>query len=179
MAEPITLEQAKQHLRLSVSDTSEDAVIDSAITDARGWVEDYTGLMLSNRNIRETISGFGDTLRMWPISEIFAVQYRDTAGSEVELPADAYFMQAAIRPALLFSLGGAAWPALYPESRITIFARAGFVNAEEINNFSPNLLRAMKVLITEFYDNRGAPELSPAATDAAKRLCRSKKRWAI
>lgn len=175
MTEPITLEQAKQHLRLSVNDASEDAVIESVITDARGWVENYTGLLLSSRNLHEAISGFGATLRMWPISEIFAVQYRDAGGVETELPADAYFMQAASRPASLLPLGDARWPAIYPGSHITIFARAGFVNAEEITNFSPNLLRAMKVLITEFYENRGAPELSEHAEEVARRLCSATK----
>lgn len=47
MAEPITLDDAKRQLRIDGSD--DDEFLETAISDARGWIEDYTGLISTLR----------------------------------------------------------------------------------------------------------------------------------
>lgn len=177
--EPITLEQAKAHLKLPDSSTSEDLVIESAIADARGWIEDYTGLVLVRRQITQTISGFARTLRAWPIISIDSIRYRGRDGVDAVLPGNTYFAQITRRPASVLQATGIVWPSLYPGSAVIVTATAGFADANAINAFSPNIMRAMKVLLSEYYDNRGAPELSEHAENVAKRLCRSKKQWSV
>lgn len=41
MTEPLTLDEAKAQLRVTGDD--DDALIEAAIADARGWIENYTG----------------------------------------------------------------------------------------------------------------------------------------
>ena len=49
MAEPVSVDTAKLHLR--VTDTSEDTLIGGYITAAREWVENYTGQILVQREV--------------------------------------------------------------------------------------------------------------------------------
>lgn len=51
-SEPVTLADAKQHLRTITGDTSEDdAIIKPIITAAREYCEEYTGLALARQTI--------------------------------------------------------------------------------------------------------------------------------
>ncbi|CAN5318049.1 hypothetical protein BH11PSE5_BH11PSE5_20750 [soil metagenome] len=173
--EPVTLDEAKAHLRLGAGDAGEDDVIRSAITEARGWVEQYTDLVLVRRQLTENISSFAKPLRKWPIVSIDAVTYVGAEGVEQELPVEGFHAQISQRPAALLPLSG--WPALLPRSPIAVKFTAGFADFSEINALSPNIIRAIKTLVTEFYDNRGAPEMSASAEGAAKRLCRPFRIW--
>lgn len=53
--EPVTLAEAKLHLR-AYSATTEDAAITALITGGREWVEDYTGRALVDQTWRLTVS---------------------------------------------------------------------------------------------------------------------------
>jgi hypothetical protein len=57
VAEPVTLAEAKIHLRTFASDTSEDNLISQLITSARQWAEEYTGRALVDQQWRVTVNG--------------------------------------------------------------------------------------------------------------------------
>lgn len=82
--EPITLAEAKKHLR--VDSSADNALIEDAIVSAREWVEGYTGVLLTRRTVTERISAFADhtKLRAWPIAAglPLTLVYRDTADDE-------------------------------------------------------------------------------------------------
>lgn len=174
MAEPISLEDAKRQLR--VLSTDEDAFITSAIVDARGWIENYTGLVLTRREVVEVLPCFGAQLSTWPIASIDAVTYFDTDGQEVILQEAEYFAQIARRPAYL-TAGG--WPTVRDGSPIEVTMTAGFATPDAVSAFSPNLLRAMRILVAGFFSDREAGGLAGDVEIAAKRLCRSFRRWRV
>ena len=174
MAEPLSLDQAKAQLR--VLDDEEDAAITSAIVDARGWIEDYTGLILTRREVVEVVPAFGDRLRAWPIASIDGVAYLDTAGVETILPTVDYFAQIARRPA---RLSATAWPSIYGGSTVEVTMTAGFATPEAVEAYSPNLMRAMRILVAGFYNDRETGGLAGDVDVAAKRLCRNLKRWTV
>lgn len=174
MAELITVEQAKAHLRVDGSD--EDGLIGDIIVDARGWIESYTGLILTRRTVREVLPRFTSRLRSWPIDTIDSVTYIDTSGVGQLLDASLYVSQVAARPCALL---GKSWPGLYLGSRITVELTAGFASADAVKEFSPNLMRAMKLLIAGYYHDRETGGLTADVEEAAKALCRCLKDWRI
>jgi uncharacterized phiE125 gp8 family phage protein len=174
MAEPISLEDAKRQLR--VLSTDEDAFITSAIVDARGWIENYTGLVLTRREVVEVLPSFSAQLSTWPIASIDAVTYFDTDGQEVILQEAEYFAQIARRPAYL-TAGG--WPTVRDGSMIEVTMTAGFATPDAVSAFSPNLMRAMRILVAGFFSDRETGGLAGDVEIAAKRLCRPFRRWRV
>jgi uncharacterized phiE125 gp8 family phage protein len=174
MAEPISLEDAKAQLRILSDD--EDSVITAAITDARGWIEDYTGLILTRRAVTEVVTGFGDVLSTWPIVSIDSVDYTDADGADQALVDTDYFAQIARRPARIVAR---SWPRILTGSTVAVTMTAGFATPEAIQLFSPNILRAMRILVAGFFNDREAGGLAGDVEVAAKRLCRSLKRWTV
>ncbi|KMS54717.1 head-tail connector protein [Sphingobium cupriresistens] len=174
MAEPIALEQAKAQLRVDGDD--EDQVIRDAIVSARGWVERYTGLVLTRRAIREALPAFGYRLRAWPVVSITSVSYFDPWRAAHTLDADLYMLDASSRPARLLA---SSWPRYLLNSRVTVEMQAGFADAAAINEFEPVLMQAMRQLLAGFYHDRETGGLAGAVEDAARDLCRPLKTWTV
>lgn len=174
MAEPIELAEAKAQCR--VLHNSEDAFFSGAIADARGWVERYTGLILTRRSVQEAMPAFNARISAWPITSIDAVSYVDVDGIAASLDGAAYVGQIARRPATLLA---ATWPTIYAGSAVTITMTAGFESAAAIRAYNPNLMRAMLLLIAGYYADRETGGLAGDVETAAKNLCRSAKRWTL
>lgn len=174
MAEPITLEDAKQQLRIDGND--DDIFLETAICDARGWIEEYTGMVLTRRTVVEVLPSFSTQLRAWPIASIDGVTYLDADQTEQLVPEGDYFAQISRRPAGLIS---SAWPTVYSGSAIEVTMTAGFASPSAINDFSPNIMRAMRILVAGFYADRETGGLSGNIASSARSLLRNFRRWAI
>lgn len=163
MVEPVSLELAKQHLRAG---DDEDAVISSCIVSARGWVENYTGQILTQRRVSEAIDGFTDRLVTWPIAGVFSVTYADAARSRVTLPADVYDVAAVARPARLSLNSGKTWPSVAPgPGQIIVELDAGYDDPSDI---PPGMIRAMLMLIGGYYADRETGGLAGEIENAAR-----------
>ena len=173
MAEPISTAEGKKHLR--VETTADDALIADKIIAAREWVEDYTGLVLTRREVTEAIGAFSaqTRLRAWPLAdEPISIVYRDFAGAEQTI-ADAT-LWALSRPAIIYPADGAVWPCgstMTGPASVTF--TAGYATAADV----PQVLKqAMLVMLTAFYDDRPGGEIFVAAERSAKTLCRRYRR---
>ncbi|WP_416463194.1 head-tail connector protein [Sphingomonas sp. VDB2] len=174
MAEPITLEDARR--QLNICDVEDDAFLTDAIVDARGWIEGYTGLILTRRTVTKVLPSFCDALKAWPIVSIDNVAYVDTSRADAVLASDAYFAQIAARPARLVAT---SWPAIYPASQITVTMTAGFASPADIKEFSPKIMRAMRILVAGFYHDREGGDVFVKAENAARGLCRDYRRLCV
>lgn len=177
MAEPISLDEAKRELR--VDGNSDDTSIADNIVAAREWVEDYTGLVLTRREVTESIRGFDDPIRLraWPVDlgEAVEIAYRDSSGiDQAVVGASA---RSIARPAVIYPAAGSRWPANAAVSgQIDVTFTAGFADSADI----PKVLkRAMFVMLTAFFEDREGGELFTAAEASAKSLCRRHKRWTL
>lgn len=90
MATLITLADAKAHVRRT--DTSEDTIITAYLNAAIQWVENYTGHLLTQREIEDAFPFWGEylTLRHQPITvgeptPTFTIEYTDEDGNDAEL----------------------------------------------------------------------------------------------
>lgn len=90
IVEPVTLVEAKAHLR--VFHSSDDALISGQIAAARQYAENFTGRALVIASWRQTLDWFCTPIRpaLWPVSEIDAITYLDSDGVRQALDASAY-----------------------------------------------------------------------------------------
>ena len=174
MAQPISLAEAKVHLR--VDTTADDNLIEDSIVAAREWAEDYTGLVLTRREVTETLPAFSARMRLraWPIvdDEPILVSYRDTSG--VNQSIENAELNIAARPGLIFPFLGQQWPWHGTvDGSIYVTFTAGYAGPAEI----PKVIKqAMLIMVTAFYEDREGGEMFGAAESSAMKLCRRYKR---
>jgi uncharacterized phiE125 gp8 family phage protein len=151
MAEPVTLEEAKVHIRVTADD--EDDLITALIIAARQWVEMFTGLILVEREVFDAFDSFDCmALSGWPIASdaTLVVGYVDGAGDTQA--ADDWWLKTGRRPARVSSTVGATWPTPYEGSEVvTVTYTAGYATPADV----PQALKqAMLLLIGHWYSRR-------------------------
>ena len=162
MAEPITLAEARKHLDLTRDD--QDEMIESMITAAREWVENYTGLSFDGDAVTQTFRCFraGITLLVWPADENaeVTVAYLNSAGEPVEVTGARLWRAA--KPARLLPPLNGAWP-----------TDADGSIAVTVTGVPFSLKAAIKLLAADLYNQREetAVGVSIQASGAVKNLC--------
>ena len=174
-AEPVSLAQAKAHLR--VDSDAEDALIASLIITSRLHVEAALGLALLTQSWTWLIDAWPDLgelrLPLRPIQSIGSVRVYDEAGVAQTLSPDTYSLDGAGAPARLVRGRGRIWP---PPGRsangIEVALSAGFGdNPEDV----PQPIRqAVLLLVAHWYEHRepldlGAPT-APIPADVSQLL---------
>lgn len=152
--EPITLAEAKAHLR--VDGTDDDAYITALITAARERIEDY----LDRALIQQTLVYTRDR---WPqgneialpggkVLSVVSITYKDTAG--IEHPFTGYLADTESVPGRIVLAYGASWPgdALHPLNPVRIEYTAGYGSAAA--NVPQKIKQAILLLIGHLYEHR-------------------------
>lgn len=124
--EPVTLEEAKAHLRIDYD--AEDALIASYIAAAREYCEVVTGLALAPATWEARLDAFpaGATeLPYPPLVEVESVRYRDAHGDEVTLDPAGYTVDTLAKPGTIAPVD--AWP---DGSDVRIRYRAGYADGQ-------------------------------------------------
>ncbi len=156
--EPVTLAEAKAHLRLDATD--EDALVLVLIRAAREYLEAATGLCLIARPLRLYLDDWPGTrvieITRGPVQTIETVTVYDAAGLPVEVDLAGYVLDGTARPARL----------VLPErpetaravNGIEIDFTAGF--GESGADVPDGLKRALLLHVAAMFELRGV--LSPA-----------------
>ena len=142
--EPVTLLEAKQHLRVDVDD--DDALIGSLIAAARQAAETITGRQLMTARWKLVLDAFpgatfmhagtGTTfslpahavlLAKCPVQSVISIEYLDMNGNLQTMPTSDYVLDAACEPARLSPAFGKSWPPTLPQiGAITVTFDAGY-----------------------------------------------------
>ncbi len=154
-SEPVTLDEAKSHLRVEVPD--DDLLIGALIMAAREEVERRTWHSLMTQTL-EVVYDFWPLKRYIelprpPLQSVTSVIYRDANNTPTTWDAGDYLVAADQIPGKVVPQWGKHWPSLTlaPVSGITIRFVAGWSNAANV----PKLLKqAMLLLIGLWYENR-------------------------
>lgn len=170
MAIPVSLDDAKQHLRLELDDDTQNDLVLGWIADAAGWVENYTGHILEARDVTESFVGFdAPQLKAWPIkpAAVPVLTYEASGGAIV--PITDVRISLVRRPARVVPWVGSRWPSLPVAPPVNVTVRAGY----EAGDIVPgNFRRAMLMLIGAYDADREGGDVLAKAEKTAKSICR-------
>lgn len=147
-SEPVTLAEAKLHLR--VDGTDEDALITGLIATARDYVARYTGSFIAPCTLEVRCDTFADftTAPILPLGAVTGVSYVATDGTSQILSSSVYEARSDGLTASIALKAGQSWPAIQTGSRITVTATVGYVA------IPPAIKQAMLLLLGDWYRMR-------------------------
>lgn len=180
-AEPVTVDELKEHLRIPAGDTSEDGVLGDMIAEAREEIEQAAGMALITQTWRLAIDQWPSghqswwdgvrqghmnqihgpesashlTLPRYPLLSVSSVKtYDDDDAETVVVIADVFNVDTISRPGRMTLKGGATWPsAMRSSNAILIEYTAGY--GPDATDVPAPLRRAVKVMASYLYSHRG------------------------
>jgi len=160
----ISVDEAKQHLRVESDFTDDDALIESYARAAQDAVERLTSQILTVREMELAVRGFPCSaieLPREPVTAITAIAYLDGSGGAAELEAGDWRWSES-NPGQVLPAIGTSWPAAYDEDgSVRVTFEAGY----EEGLCPASLIAAVKLLLGHFYTNREAVVTGTIATD--------------
>jgi uncharacterized phiE125 gp8 family phage protein len=172
--DPITLAQAKAHLRVDHSD--DDTLIEALIAAATQYCDGPHGF-LGRALIQQTWDLYLDEFPSWrgsgfyrnrryghaieiplpPLISVAGVFYLDTAGDEHEIDAASYVVDPISEPGRVVPARGACWPTVCDTNAVRVRFTAGYVdatNSPATDNVPKPIYAGMLLYIGDLYANR-------------------------
>lgn len=154
-SEPISLSEAKLHLKVESGETTDDNLISSLIVSARRHCEQYTNTQLISATWDVYFDKFEDEMRIFksPVTSISYVKYYNASNVLTTLDAANYVTDIVSEPARVTLAYGYQWPSEYDRTNaINIRFVSGYANAAAVPD---DLKSGMLLYISYLYDNRG------------------------
>lgn len=157
-AAALALDRFKDHLRLATGFDAgdlQDGILEGFLRAALSAVEARTGKALIERNFALSLTGWrspaGQALPLAPVSAVTAVHLIDATGTETEVDADTYWLEADThRPCL--RPRGAALPSIPTNGRMRVRFVAGY--GPSFDDLAPDLAQAVFLLAAHYYEYR-------------------------
>lgn len=160
--EPISLADAKLHLRIETADTWQDDQIDLLIAAARAKLETDLGYPVMRQTLRTELDSFPLQPVLCPAvwlgggagAAVDSIVYIDSAGASQTLDPAGYVVDAVSAPAMVLPAPNTIWPAVLRQpGAVKITWTAGWTSAAAV---PADLVHAMKLLIGHWFENREA-----------------------
>lgn len=156
--EPVTLDEAKVHLR--VDDDTEDAYIESLIAAAREWCENYQRRAYITQVRELQLDGF--PRRPWirlprpPLQQVTAIKYVRADGTEAIFDPSLYVVDTASQPGRVLLAPEASWPSvdLQPGGAVRITYTCGYGDTPD--TVPAGVRAAILLLVGHWYAHREA-----------------------
>jgi len=159
--EAITLQEAKDHLRIG-SDMTDDARVARLIVAARLEFEQFTNRILMSSTWDAYLDSWpddGKILVPGPVTSITTIKYQDTADAQQTWSSSYYVADLVSEPARIALAYGQTWPLIYYETNnIVIRFVGGYANAGSVPE---DIKTGLYFAIQSIYD--GNPELMKVA----------------
>ena len=156
--EPITLDEAKTHLRVLTSD--DDAYITDLIKVARRKVEYDLRRALITQTWKMYLDDFpanGDVILIPypPLQSITSIKYYDTSNEQQTWSNTEYELDIYSEPARVAEVYGYTWPSVYDKlNAVEIIFIAGY--GDDATDVPWTVKQAILMLIGHYYENREA-----------------------
>lgn len=189
VAEPVTLERAKLHLRVDFND--DDELITGLITAAREATESMMNRVIFDQAFLLTLDQFpcAPSVNTYPagthgaltmfsaffswysikvprskLKSVTSITYVDTDGSTKTLDSALYNVDANGEPGRIVPRNGQSWP--YPDSYVpgsvkVTFVAGSYGDGTDITKCPASIAQAMLLLIGHWYANREAASEKP------------------
>ncbi|NSW92315.1 MAG: phage head-tail connector protein [Firmicutes bacterium] len=154
--EPITLEEAKAHIRVDGAD--EDILITSLITTAREYCESFQNRAYITQVWELILDAFPASpfnIPRPPLQSVDSIKYTDSDGLETTFDSTNYIVDTDSEPGRVALATGIVWPSMTLKSigGVKIRFTAGYGDAAAV----PMMIKqAMLLLIGHWYENREA-----------------------
>jgi len=172
-SEPITLDEAKAHLRQDVS--AEDSLIETLIQVAREHTENVTGRALITQTWKYALDDFPPfywqphnhrhhvhdqhaiRLPKAPVQSVESVEYVAPDGSNQTVDASVYRVDSVSEPARVTEADGSHWPTTNSVTNaVTLTFKAGY--GDTASDVPAAIRQAILLLIGHWYDHRRTVE---------------------
>lgn len=167
--EPVSLAEAKLHLRVDDDQTAEDALILGLIRAAREQTEAQTRRALVTQTWDARYTAFPDDngrleLPRAPLQSVASVAYLDSTGATTTLDPGDYMVDTASEPGAVVLAYGGAWPTptLYPLAPVRVRFTAGY--GEGAGDVPESIRAAMLLLVGHLYEHREAVVTASSAS---------------
>jgi uncharacterized phiE125 gp8 family phage protein len=154
-SEPITLSEAKAHLR--VDGTADDAYITALITIARQAAEHEAQRSFAPQTLRVRASQWGDGIPLprGPVNAVSHVRYQDSSNTQQTLATAAYYLDRSMPEPVVRVAYGYTWPSLHPRSDVIEVQYTAGTWQTAAGVESPRAaLQYMLLLIGAMFENR-------------------------
>lgn len=160
-AEPITLADAKLHLRVDGDD--EDSLIESLVVAARRWIEQTHGLALVTQTWDGALARFprGSEIMVpkYPLVSVTSITYHDDdLSTSTVFSSSSYQVDTRPRPPRIVLKNGSSWPTDSLRLSSGVVVRAVFGFGDPVN-VPPGIVHAMRLLVANMYEHR-EPEVT-------------------
>lgn len=158
--EPVTLAEAKEHLR--ILHTDEDDYITALISAARDWCERYIDLAIPQQTVTLRLDAFPDDrsaiqLPFANLLSVTSVAYLDSDGDSQTVATSVYGENLTAKPAEIYLKANQVWPSdeAQQDQAVTIVYEAGFAEVVSGVQDCPKAVKqAILLIIGHFYENR-------------------------
>lgn len=160
--EPVTLVEAKSHLRVDGSD--DDVLIADLISAAREYVEQVTSRHLITQSLTYYGESFNADIELKAgLQSVTSINYTDTDGNNQLLDTSLYSVDTASFVGAVYPSYGNSWPsARYEKNAVQIEFIAGYGSADDV---PVPIKQAMLLLIGHFYQNRESVMVGVSVTE--------------
>jgi len=156
--EPITLEEAKLHLR--IDDAADNALITNLIVTARQFVENYTRRTLITTIIEKTydVPSYSFSLPSPPLQKVTKIEVVNDAGEKTEVDSSIYnYDSSTDLPGRVQLKQGCVWPDHRGFASFIVTFTAGYGDAPAD---VPEMLRqAILQVLAHYYEKRQSEEI--------------------
>jgi uncharacterized phiE125 gp8 family phage protein len=166
-SEPLTLDEAREHLRITPFGSPlahpDDDLITGLIVAARQFCENYLQRALPTQTIQFPIDSFSGKIAvpLRPVQSIVEITYIDTNGAQQTL-ADTVYTLDEFKGEIVLKYGQ-RWPATRSDvNAVLITAEVGYTDGQSPDNnpIPYDIKSAMKLIIGNLYENRQQDVLS-------------------
>ncbi len=165
-SQPITLTEAKTHLREESSD--QDSLITTFIGSATGYAEAFLGRAFVSRTLDYYLDEFPTEaiqLPLPPLIDVGGVFYTDTDGIEQEFTD--FEVDTASEPGRIYLAPSASWPTPRESANaVRVRYRAGYVDTDaspDTGSIPDDLKAALLLIVGTLYENRETVAIGQSA----------------
>lgn len=179
-AEPVSLAEARNHLRIDSDMTDDDALIGMLVSAARRYAEMYTGRSFITQGWRLVLDAFprggfsqmaqvcapyslpdyAIQLERGTVQSVASIQYLDMSGTWQTMPLQNYVAETSGCPARITPVFGQIWPITLPQiGSVKVDYTAGYGGAS--TDVPEGIRQWILMRVNTLYENREAVSVLP------------------